>query len=87
MAKKLTPTQIEVLRLVAVDKVYRSEKTGTLYKSYRRDNHRDVSRQVDVLAESEPPLIRIGERGPWSRPWHITKDGTELLTALDAKKA
>lgn len=83
MAKKLTPAQVGVLRLVAANDVYRSEETSTLYKSFRRDNHRDVSRQVDMLAEAEPSLIRIGERGPWSRPWHITDAGTELLAALD----
>lgn len=85
MAKKLTPAQIEVLRLVAADGVYRSEEAGTLYKSYRRDNHRDVSRQIDVLTEAKPPLIEIGERGPWSRPWHITDAGTEVLALLDGK--
>jgi len=85
MAKKLTPVQVEVLRLVAADGVYRSEETGTLYKSYRRDNHKDVSRQINALTDASPPLVEIGERGPWSRPWRITTAGTELLAALDVE--
>lgn len=80
--KKLTPTQLAVLREAKAGTLYRSESIGTLYDSFTAD-HKKVNRQVDVLAHATPPMIRIGSTERLIRPWHITEEGERVLAEHD----
>ena len=81
---KLTPTQLAVLREAKAGTLYRSQEGGTLYDSFNAA-HKKVNRQVDALTALNPPLIRIGERDRWSRPWHITEEGEHVLAEYEER--
>jgi hypothetical protein len=82
---KLTPPQLAVLRAARDGNLHRSESIGTLYNSYLTDTDRNVTRQADALARTEPPLIEIGERQRWMRPWLITNAGLAVLAEYEGK--
>ncbi len=76
---KLTEPQRRVLQSAADGNLYRSESTGTLYRSYDRVGHRDVTAIVNRLTDREPRLLKIGEPDRFTRPWHLTDAGRAAL--------
>ncbi len=88
-ARKVTPGQVAVLRAAKDGRLSRSESIGTLYESFMRPRtsaftEKKVTAIVKRLTDRETPLLEIGERERWSRPWHLTAAGEAVLAACPA---
>jgi hypothetical protein len=83
--KKLTDSQLAVLREAKAGTLWRSESGYNLYDSFTAD-HKKVNRQVEALTSSRPPLIRIGDRVRFIRTWHITDEGEQVLADIARAK-
>ena len=77
--KKLTPTQLTVLRDAGAGYVYRSESGHDLYACYDRAGGGNKKVAAVVARLTALGLLRIGPQDRMQRPWLITPQGEQVL--------
>jgi hypothetical protein len=84
--RKLTLLQLGVLRDAKAGHVYRSERGNDLYSCYDRAQ---ANKKVTAIVERlyALGLLSIGEQAGMQRPWHVTKQGDQMLAQAQEKEA